>query len=268
MIVNKRIVPATNKRGLLQVHLIGTDYEIREEVVNGSSYWVVPVVMMVEGVHSGSKGPMLYTQQQLAASVPSWNGMPVTIGHPQDDKGRYISANTPSVMSSIVGRIYNPRMDGDKLSAEAWIEVSSLTNASQAAVEYIKERKALDVSIGVFSEETGDGGEFGGEQYRAEAVNLIPDHLALLPGEVGACSWDDGCGIRNNSKMKINKKTDTTTISKSDWLDALLKQGFAVHLVANESSYGDILSSIQGELNAMDNDIRVYYLEEVYDNYF
>jgi hypothetical protein len=260
------------KSTLFQVHLNGTDYEIRTEQVNGINYWVVPVVMMLEGVHAGSRGPMLYTAEELSASVAAWNGMPVTIGHPTDTEGTYISATAPSVLSDIVGRIYNPKMKGDKLTAEAWIDVNTLTSRSQEAFEYVKEKKALDVSVGVFSEELKEDGEHGGEKYKAIAINLRPDHLALLPGEVGACSWDDGCGIRNNSKikMKINKEKvkSENTISKADWLTALLEQGCAVHFVSNEASLGETLSAIQMQLNAMDSAMFVYYLEEVYDNYF
>ena len=264
----------TNKRALLQIHVETTDYQIREEQIRELTYWVVPVVMMVEGVHHGSRGPLMYSSEELAASISGWNGVPVTIGHPTDDKGKYISANLPNVLKGITGRIYNAKMRGDKLTAEAWIDVSALANISSEAFEYIKEKKALDVSVGVFSEEQGEEGEFNGEIYRAEATNLIPDHLALLPGEEGACSWEDGCGIRTNSnsiKMKTEKTKETKTVDKKAWLAAMLLNGFFIRspeLTANEASFNQITSSIQDQLNSMDNDMRVYYLEEVYDSYF
>lgn len=259
------------KKNLFQISNNETGYEIRSKEVNGINYWIVPVVMMVEGVHSGSRGPMLYTTEELAASVGAWNGVPVTIAHPQNDEGKYISANTPGVLSDIVGRIYHPKMKGEKLTAEAWIDVNALSNRSEEAFEYIKEKKALEVSVGVFSEEVSHAGEYEGEEYRAEAVNLIPDHLALLPGEVGACSWSDGCGIRTNSKNKMKVKTKTekepSSIPKEEWLGALNEQGCAIHFIDNEASLGEKLSAVQGQLNAMDSPLQVYYLEECYDDY-
>lgn len=257
------------KSNLLQVNHSETDYEIRVEEIRGDVYWVLPVVMMVEGVHHGNRGPLLYTQEQLAASASFWNGMPVTIGHPQDEKGRYISANSPGVFHEIVGRVYNPKMKGAKLTAEVWIDVNALTLVSTEAIEYIKEKKALDVSIGVFSEEVGEQGEHNGEVYRAEAINLGPDHLALLPGVDGACSWNDGCGIRNNSKMKMKiNNSQNTKLDKSAWLAALIEQGFGIHITNNDASYSQIMQSVQEQLNSLDSDIRVYYLEEIFDNYF
>lgn len=252
-----------------------TDYEIRIEEVNGSTYWVLPVVMMVEGVHSGSRGPLLYTEEELAASVNSWNGMPVTIGHPKSEDDKFISANLPGVLKEIVGRVYNPRMSGNKLTAEAWVDVSLLGSLSAEALDYIKEKRALDVSVGVFSQERNASGEWNGEEYRAEATNVIPDHLALLPGEVGACSWDDGCGIRTNSKdkkMKTNKESKETTITKAEYTSAFATQGLSVkaivnHLTTLKASFNEIISSIANQLNGMDSDMAYYYMEEVYDDY-
>ena len=37
-----------------------------------------------------------------------------------------------------------------------------------------------------------------GQAYNAIATDLKPDHLAVLLHEKGACSWEDGCGIRAN----------------------------------------------------------------------
>lgn len=246
---------------LLQVHAKTTDYEIRTEEIQGRPFWIVPVVMMVEGVHRGSRGPILYTEEELAASIGAWGGMPVTIGHPQDKDGHYISANTPGVFAEVVGRIYNPQMEGVKLKAECWIDVNALQSLSEDAYNYIKEKKALDVSVGVFSQETRTKGEWGGEEYRAEAVNIIPDHLALLPGERGACSWDDGCGIRNNSK---DMKTDT--FDPNAWLQTLLEHHS--ELIANETSYGDIIRSLHDQVGRGNNEKRYSYVEEVYADYF
>lgn len=253
----------------IQVNIETTDYEIREEQILDRPYWVVPVVMMVEGVHHGSRGPLLYTQEELAATVHAWDGMPVTIGHPQDDKGKYISANLPGVLSGIIGRIYNAKMKGKKLTAEVWVDMSTLVQVSTDAMEYIKEKKALDVSVGVFSEEVGEEGEFNGETYRAEATNIIPDHLALLPGVDGACTWEDGCGIRNNQKhtMEKEKKTKAFVVDKKACLQTFLDTNQGVDLIDNKASFNQIVSNVYDLLNSMDTIVHSYYLEEVFDNH-
>jgi len=44
---------------------INNSYETRIEKYNGEDHLVVPVVMMVEGVHAGSAGPMLHLAEDL-----------------------------------------------------------------------------------------------------------------------------------------------------------------------------------------------------------
>lgn len=265
------------RRKQLQVYSQETavDYEIRTENINGTDYLIVPVVMLVEGVHHGSGGPLLYTADELEACVNEWNGMPVTVGHPQDQEGNYISARYPGVLKSIVGQVYNPKMQGNKLTAECWIDITTLKTVSEDAFEYIKEKKALEVSTGVFTQEVGKKGEFDGEEYRAIATNITPDHLALLPGEEGACNWEDGCGIRNN-KMKtkemktkeIKTNTKPAVIDKDALLAEFLERKAGIHLTSNEASFGNIIDSIYQQLNLMDTEVSYYYLEEVYDGYF
>lgn len=244
------------------------DYEIRTEEINGRPFWILPVVMMVEGVHHGSKGPILYTEDELADSVSAWSGMPITLGHPKDDRGKFVSANIPSSLKGIVGRVYNAKMKGDKLTADAYIDITSLQLASPEAHEYILMKKALDVSVGVFTREVGEQGEWNGEVYKAEAADIIPDHLALLPNEEGACSWDDGCGIRNNSKDKMKENKSPKAVDKAAWLTAFLEQGSGNNLTSNEASFGQIMSLVQDKLNSMDKEGNYNYLEELYDNFF
>lgn len=251
-----------------------TDYEIRVETLNGREHWVLPVIMMAEGVHHGSRGPLLYTATELGRFTSAWNGIPVTVGHPQIE-GDYVSANLPELAEGVVGRIFNCRMEGLQLRAEAWVDVTALQEVSGDAFEYIKEKKALEVSVGVFSEERGGPGELNGERYETAAINLRPDHLALLPNETGACSWDDGCGIRvnktKNFTMKVNKNKSSTkdvVTSKADFQEALLTQGYGIHLISNEAGFREIMSLIQNKLNGLDNDLKVYYLEDIYDDTF
>lgn len=255
----------------LRLHLLhegATDYEIREEEFNGRPYWIVPVVMMVEGVHHGSKGPLLYTENELSDSVSGWDGMPITLGHPKDDRGKFVSANIPSSLKEIVGRVYNASMKGNKLTADAYIDITALKLLSSDAYEYILERKALDVSVGVFSREVGEQGDWNGEVYRAEATDIMPDHLALLPNEEGACSWDDGCGIRNNSKDKMDKNKKPKAVDKAAWLASFLEQGSGNNLTTNQASFGQIMNAIQDKLNSMDKEGNYHYLEELYDDFF
>lgn len=229
----------------------------------GRSHWILPVVMMVEGVHAGSGGPLLYTAEELGKFANAWDGTPVVVHHPADAAGDPISANSPAGIGQVIGRLFNTHMDGLKLKSEAWVDIERTQQLSPETYAYISEQKALDVSVGVYSEEINTQGEFNNEEYRAVARNLRPDHLALLPGATGACSWDDGCGIRNNEKQKGNEVKNLKTLSSKE----LLEEGVSIHLISNEAGFREIIRTIQRKLDQLDGNGRYYYLDEIFDTY-
>lgn len=246
-------------------------YTIQTKMHEGKQHLVVPVVMMVEGVHSGSRGPLLHTAEELGRFTAAWNGIPIVVHHPQDPGGNYISANSPQVIDrEKVGAVYNTRIEDNKLKAEAWIQIDKISQVSPVALAHIRQGLPLDVSVGVFSDEEESQGEWNGETYSAIARNHRPDHLALLPGEQGACSWQDGCGIRtnsSNSKSKANEKVMT-----EDEIVALKQQAvdniISTQLNNNVSGFRERLDRIRSLVDSMDNETTIHYLEEVYDGYF
>lgn len=175
-------------------------YDVTYQSHQGKDYLVVPVVMMVEGVHHGSHGPLLHTINELGKFPGAWNGIPIVIDHPEID-GEYLSANIPDIIDArMVGRVYNTKVDGQKLVAQAWLDEERLRNISSVVLAQIEGGEQIEVSLGMFTEELITEGTWNGEQYEAIAQNHRPDHLALLPGGTGACSIADGCGIRANNK--------------------------------------------------------------------
>jgi len=245
-------------------HSVATNqYNIREDTREGKKYLVVPVVMMVEGVHHGNHGAILHQGSELARFTEAWNGRPVTIYHPQKD-GQNVSANSPELLEQYaVGEVFNTHYDNG-LRAEAWIDLDKISQRSPTALAYIRSGRPLEVSVGVFNdtEEAQEGAEWNGETYESIASNYRPDHLALLPGEKGACSWEDGCGIRANQEGG-NMTKDLIQVFK----DLNLK-GYAVSPITNEQGYRELTELLQAKLNALDNDERMYYLQEVYSDHF
>ena len=225
------------------------NYSIRTAQYDNRSHIVVPVVIMVEGVHNGSQGAILHTAAELSNMTQAWNGIPVTIGHPKQDEN-YISANSPDVPN--VGRIFNARWENNKLRAEAWLDEQKLLAQSPEAISYIRQGRALDVSMGAFNEYQMVDGEWNGEQYIAIASNYRPDHLALLPGEQGACSWADGCGIRNNQNINNNDMEKTKEYPINNYLEA------------NEAGMMERLDALRRKVDSMDSQESTHWLEEVY----
>lgn len=268
----EKVISGINKRKSRKQHVyiqLNREYVIRTEMHQGKQYIVAPVIMMVEGVHNGSHGPLLHLAEDLGRFPESWNGIPVVIQHPEDDGGN-VSANSPSIIDrEIVGRVYNTKMDGLKLKAEVWLDLERLNQISPDALEYIRLQKPLQVSIGVFTEEENKSGKYAGVEYESIARNHRPDHLALLPGGEGACSWTDGCGIRLNKQTKkkgeenVNKKENDLSKVVNNITSAGLE---ALQVTDNETGYRELTASVQAKLDGMDDGSKTHYLVEMYDN--
>ena len=239
-------------------------YEKREETLEGIKYTVVPVVMMVEGVHSGSRGPLLHTAEELGKLPDAWNGRPVVIGHPQID-GQYVSANNPTILEeNKVGFIFNTKMEDNKLKAEAWIQMDKLQTVSPQAYANIENGDVMEVSVGVFTDEEPVQGVWHDEQYTAIAHNHRPDHLALLPQGVGACSVVDGCGIRVNEAGDVQVNSGKTTYAD---LKRLNKAGYVLRGILVQKDFIRFLEDVRNKIYNMDSNTESFYLEEVNDNY-
>ncbi len=173
---------------------------IRQDTFDGKDYTVVPVVALKEGVFQcvTCEGPELYLAQEFAGVVESWNGRPVTLGHPKRD-GMLVSAGTRDIHESVViGVIFNAELEDAKLKLEAWIDnekVKDLGDDAEATLDRMNAGEQVEISTGYFANVRPSSGKFNGEAYAGVQTNVVPDHLAILEeGTNGACSWKDGCG--------------------------------------------------------------------------
>ena len=262
---------ATQKVEFIDV-LVGENYPIRETTMDGRRYLVVPVIPLVEGVHNG----ILHTPQEMARFVAAWNGVPIIVDHAYDQEGIPISANTPEIISKQgVGNVFGTSFDADnnRLMAQAWIDIEKISRVSPSALSTIKARRHMEISIGTFGEYDGLSGEWHGEAYTTVIRAYRPDHLALLPGGEGACSWQDGCGVRVNKKgatvmagVDLNE-LQTYMRNLGVFKATSLAAERVENLATGEMSHGDIAGKLRGQLDAMDSESMMYFLEEVYEDY-
>lgn len=261
----------------MHINSILTNVQSRAARWLNKDYMVVPVVMVVEGVHDGSVGPLLYPSEELSATAEQWEGVPVTVQHPKDEEGKFIMAvNAPEF---IIGHISSPIWD-DKLRAEAWIDVEKANLINTDIMAIIRGNGQLEVSTGLLSNDEMTKGDWKGETYAAIIRDITPDHLALLPGEKGACSWSDGCGIRANKgggEVKFKnfdlKDFDLKDIPKSV-LHAFLRNQLGEEVKwegefkTNEISHGDIRRQVQSNIDENDNQSQYHFVRDVFDKYF
>lgn len=252
-----------NKTGVYSAHVVQQEpaYTVKNVQHQGLPHLVVPVVMMVEGVHNGSRGPLYHAIAELGKFPEAWNGRPVIIDHPEID-GQNVSANSPEIVEQqVIGTVFNTHVDDNKLKAEVWLNEEKLRQISPSVLASLQRCEPIEVSVGVFSEEEEVEGDWNGEHYTAIAHNHRPDHLALLPGGCGACSVEDGCGIR------ANKKKGGTNVNEEEFLQSL-KSFYVDRLNLNvNAGYRELVDAARSKIDAMDSENVMHFLQEVYDEF-
>ena len=248
--------------GKASYNFIVDNVQSRTEEWEGRKYTVVPVVAMVEGVHHGSGGAMFYPADEIAKFAEAWNGRPLPVFHPTDLSGRPISCNDPGVIAErSVGHTFNFEYQDGKLKGEAWIDIEKAQEIAPEILSMIMAHDNLEVSTGLFSDVEQMSGEWNGETYDGIMRNFRPDHLALLPGGTGACSWSDGCGVRANQKGE-NIMPDEIQIHQLD------KRMVIDHFFTMDTSYEEVRNALQLKVDGMDNNNWIHYVKAVYDDYF
>ena len=243
---------------------------------DGRGYFIVPITALVEGVHHGSGGKAFYPAVEIDRTAQNWNGIPLTVDHPKRNDIP-VTANDPDTLKKYgVGTFENVRYEGGKLKGEGWIDINRVAMLFPEVLEIVKAGDKLEVSTGLYSETDGLEGQWMGEEFVETLSDFVPDHLALLPEGVGACNWDDGCGVRMNKKEEAEKKANeilkeyVTLVQEGGGsvyekeINALKAAGFWV----NEISHSKIREQLYKLVSDMDKPGTMHFLREVFDNKF
>jgi hypothetical protein len=184
--------------------------KVRVVKQGGRTFFVAPMTTIVPGVLPGSKGPLYYPPEEVANSVKAWDGMPIVVYHPTGSNGQHLSARDPNVLSSQgVGFLRNSRFDG-KLRHEGWFDAERTKQVDVRVYDALKNGRPLELSTGLYTENylAPEYSQYQGRSYTHVAKNYVPDHLAVLPDQVGACSIADGCGVLVNAQHKSKLSVD------------------------------------------------------------
>jgi len=201
---------------------INSDAVRRHSHTDGREYLIVESILIREGVLNGAFVP----GEEIAHYYQSWAGRPVVLDHPQES-GKYVSANDPNIdVAACPGKLYNIQFDSASaaLKAQLWIDIEkaeSIGPRAMSVLERFEQGLPVEVSTGYFADYEMTSGEFDGVEYDRITRNIIPDHLALLPDSIGACSWADGCGAPRVNQL------DSTSAFISFYLDGQQAQQLA-----------------------------------------
>ncbi len=192
----------------------------------GRVYRVAHVTMVVPGVLPGSNGPLYFPADELARNASDWDGIPIVVYHPMKD-GSPVSAYTPGMMEAVmVGDVRGARTDRKgRLGAEAWLDEEWMTTVDLRVMDAVDNGRPVEVSTGLIVthyEDAKPGSVDGkGMAYGRIARGYVPDHLALLPDQVGACSLANGCGLL----MNVVKYGPAATMDMDHYLSGRLLAG-------------------------------------------
>jgi hypothetical protein len=217
---------------------------LRYENFDGRNYLVAPATIIVPGVLCGSEGPLLYPEDEVEASTPLWDFTPIVLNHPEG------TAKKPQIIAEYgLGLIFNTKFT-DELTTEAWFDIEKTRRIDSVIYNKLITKQPIELSTGVALKKTPVNATEdniyiakNGKQtiYTHIVSNLIPDHLAILQNEEGACSIKDGCGVNN-------KKTDSK--------------------VKNENSLNQIREELNKQLqDRFKSENRMIWVEDVYETY-
>jgi len=170
---------------------------VRRAIRNGREYYVCSASIINPGVLAGSKGALYYPPDECQRNARDWEGTPLVLYHPTRN-GQYVSIrDDPSAIDRQgLGEFLKPRFKS-KLGGEMWFDAQKVANADKYLVKNGVEpilprlRKGIPVelSTGLFTENipAEQGAMFNGRPYTHVARNYRPDHIAILPNQIGAC---------------------------------------------------------------------------------
>lgn len=228
--------------------------DVRREQLDGSDHLVVPCVAAVEGVMNN----IFYPKEVLENFVNTWNGVPVPVNHPKKN-GYNVSANATEFENSInVGKFFNVNFANNSIKGEIWINIEKAVRLGfEWLINKLESGEMMEVSTGLFGLSKEESGEFNGKPYQNVMTDIRPDHLALLPNDVGACSIEDGCGaVRTNCKCKGNGE------KKSFW------NKFKTLIFGNEESHNEIRQLLREKVSGNSPNADFVFVVDVWDNEF
>lgn len=200
---------ANEPKAMRALHLVGATSGARTEWLGDREYLVVPTVALIgDNVIHAVNAPEAEFVPARILSAEGWERKPLMLGHPTRN-GRQISANDPDVLrASSFGFTANPKVNGKRLEVESWCDVKKLEALGQSQLlADLRDKKPIEVSTGSFVETRPASGTMNGKRYATEWTSIGPDHLAFLPGGVGACSIEMGCGA-HRAAMRVMEGSD------------------------------------------------------------
>lgn len=187
--------------------------KIRREQHNGREHIVVPSYTLPDDVVMNGG---LYPREEIEKSYRSLENKLAPIGHPTVN-GQFVSAFTPEALHGFHAGAWNRNVkrEGNRIYLEKWIdaEFAANTEKGRELLEAIDAGEPIHTSTGIFLERKPVSNADG---YSWVATNMDFDHDAILIGEIGAATPDQGVGMMVNvSEGRQLQATNAETVLKN-----------------------------------------------------
>lgn len=192
--------------------------KVRTATLHGRDHLVAPMTLIVPGVLNGNNGPIFYPLEEVKASVDLWVGVPILVNHPasQGQSGKQASV----ISAQGIGTVLNATFSDGKLSAEGWFDVELTRRIERRIYDALLAGKPIELSTGLAMQRDESPGVHNATAYTHVGRNYQPDHLAVLPDQLGACSLRDGCGVLNHGTPKGERTMEPK--AKKAAIDAII----------------------------------------------
>jgi hypothetical protein len=188
--------------------------KVRRANLNGRPHLVADATMIVPGVLNGSLGPLFYPEETLKRSPQTWNNMPILVYHPLSPGTSGRSAEVLNRQG--VGVVLGAHYAENALQSELWFDEERVQHVDPRVHNSLLTGEQIELStgLGTFTSDADEGATFNSVPYDKVVNGMEPDHLAVLPDQVGACSLKDGCGV--NNQMSLDDVRDSLQSALSE----------------------------------------------------
>ncbi len=191
---------------------------IRTETLDGDEYLVIPSYTLPDGVIMNDG---LYPEEEISKAYQTLEGKMAPLGHPVVN-GEFVSATHPIALTRNHIGAFNRNVrreawgdKGHRVYSEKWVnkEFASLTEGGRKLLDAINQGEPIHTSTGVWlSRELAPNGK----GYSWIARNMEFDHDAILLGEIGAATPEQGVGLMVNTATARELNVSAENVLGSD----------------------------------------------------
>lgn len=200
---------------------------IRRERRNGRDYIIVPSATMPDNIVMNR---VRYPADEIEKGYASLENTPAPLGHP-DIEGQFVSAKDPEGLARgwIGAWNKNVRRENGRVFIDKVIDVATAMQleGGKAVLNAIEKGEPIHTSTGLYAIMTATTNDADADFVASE---LEFDHDAILLGEEGAATPDQGVGMLVNKAVRDGKEIEVINSVIED--DAERELGWAVDSIA------------------------------------